>query len=362
MKSITLAVFVLVLSLMAGCRNRESLNSALISAIWSGDVEKVEKLIADGAEVNQPQRSGEPLLSSALTFTHENKARIVMLLLDHHVDPNEQDKNGDTPLFSWFRWDKSPAILDILLKHGANLNQIGSQGETILSLAIEYPVPDPKFIQLLLKKGSDPNVQNKNGETALHQAVSSLRPHQVEIVNLLLANGVKVNIKDHKGQIALNKVAGCPPEIATSLVLVGSNLSGFDDMGETPLLAAARWHYFDAMRLMIDKGANVNAKDKWGTTALFKAVGDLAIVKALVEKGANVNEVNTGGFTPLHFAAAEYQVDVAEYLISKGARVNVKNKDGLTPLEYAKSRHNPGSAEEQRRKNELIAMLSRLTH
>ena len=85
-------------------------------------------------------------------------------------------------------------------------------------------------------------------------------------------------------------------------------------------------------------GYDANAAGKNGSTILHKAVarGNIAIVKLLISKGANVNANGAIG-TPLHEVCS---VDVAEYLVSEGADVNAKNNAGNTPLDIAKIRGN----------------------
>jgi len=85
---------------------------------------------------------------------------------------------------------------------------------------------------------------------------------------------------------------------------------------------------------LIDKGANVNAKDIGGSTPLLCATGQglSDVCFKLMDKGADVNAKNKSGYTPLHSAAFAGLSDVCLKLIESGADVNVKNKDGFTAL------------------------------
>ena len=99
---------------------------------------------------------------------------------------------------------------------------------------------------------------------------------------------------------------------------------------------------FDVVKLLIERGADVNAKDEIGDSILGWACCSrkLDLVKILVEHGANVNIKNKNGITPLgevcDMSSLRHEEDkyleVAKYLINHGADVDVKGKDGDTPL------------------------------
>jgi ankyrin repeat protein len=111
--------------------------------------------------------------------------------------------------------------------------------------------------------------------------------------------------------------------------------------GNTPLHIAVRyvWESEKIAKLLIDRGADVNAKNKWGKTPLHDAVGggnvSLSTVKLLVEKGADVNAKSNSGETALYCYGAARNLEVARFLIEKGADVNAERFDGQTPLHVA---------------------------
>ena len=84
-------------------------------------------------------------------------------------------------------------------------------------------------------------------------------------------------------------------------------------------------------------GADVNAKDERGETAMFSAVigGYNEIAKMLINKGADVGVKNKAGFTPLHEGAYSGRKEIVELLIASGADVNAMKIDGMTPLDMA---------------------------
>jgi ankyrin repeat protein/beta-lactamase regulating signal transducer with metallopeptidase domain len=89
----------------------------------------------------------------------------------------------------------------------------------------------------------------------------------------------------------------------------------------------------EQVKLLISKGADVNAKDKSGT-ALHHACekGRTEVVRLLISYGANVNASSIDAIKPLHYAAISGDKQTVELLLSKGADINAKDWDGRTPL------------------------------
>lgn len=300
-------------------------------------------------------------------------------------------------------------IMQFLLKNGADVNCIGDElGETPLMAAAQ--TGDAEAVTILLARGADPKILEREGETALSLALEYNHP---EIAALLRQNGAKATILDAAsgGDIesvrahlktdpkALNTkdVLGYSPlyhaaemgktDVVAVLLAAGANandFSGNNGWGYSPLLIAAENGHSDVVALLLENGANVNSKCQSEESALFLAAeyGQVEVAKVLLAHGADVNikgslmETPLGeaaysgskgiaelliahkadfylrdqyGFTPLHMAAYHGHTDVVEALLAAGADINVKDKDGKTPLWEAKSREQNDVADLLRR-------------
>ncbi|HWB99744.1 MAG TPA: ankyrin repeat domain-containing protein, partial [Bryobacteraceae bacterium] len=101
----------------------------------------------------------------------------------------------------------------------------------------------------------------------------------------------------------------------------------------TPLVTAASFGSLEAFQMLLDAGADVNARNDFGLTPLIAAAGDRDKVRLLLAKGADVNARSKLGRTPLMIAAATAGCsDIVELLIAKGADVTAKDGMGTTAL------------------------------
>ncbi len=104
----------------------------------------------------------------------------------------------------------------------------------------------------------------------------------------------------------------------------------------TPLFYAIQYNHTDAVRLLIERGADVNKASTWGTPIHGAAKrGAAEIVALLLEKGADPTVTAAEGITPLHSAAGSGSVKAVQYLLDHGADVNALTTLEKPPIHYA---------------------------
>jgi hypothetical protein len=126
------------------------------------------------------------------------------------------------------------------------------------------------------------------------------------------------------------------PEAVRVLLEAGADPNGRNQAQVTPLMFGA--YSLEKTRLLVEKGADVNAKAKDGTTPLWVAAGaqgNERTVRYLLEKGANVKEIRPGGADYLIRAAAHQDAGTIRLLLEKGLEPRRATEDGDTSLTAA---------------------------
>lgn len=124
-------------------------------------------------------------------------------------------------------------------------------------------------------------------------------------------------------------------EAARLLLERGAEINAAAADGRTPLIYAAGWGNSDMVALLLDRGANIDARSREGWTALMLASGargEADAVDILVARGADTSYRNKWGQTALHLAAVARDREKIERLLAGGADASIRDNDGRTPL------------------------------
>jgi ankyrin repeat protein len=162
----------------------------------------------------------------------------------------------------------------------------------------------------------------------------------VDMVQVMLEARADVKGKGDDGVPVLHRAAENGHEAVVKLLLdKGAELESKDSIyGGTPLLWAAENGHEAVVKLLLDKGAELEFKDsEYGQTPLLWAAesGHKAVVKLLLEKGAELESKDKSSQTPLLCAAANGREAAVKLLLEKGAKLESKDKYGQTPLSWA---------------------------
>jgi ankyrin repeat protein len=182
---------------------------------------------------------------------------------------------------------------------------------------------DPAAVRELLQRRADANQPDLDGSTALHWAVEH---DDIESARLLVRFGAKATAVNRYGISPM--YAAClngRTAMIEVLLEAGAKPDTALPEGETALMTASRTGNVDAVRLLLDRGADVNARETWkGQTALMWAAEEnhAATVTLLSQRGANLAERGTNGFTALLLAVRSGSIDSVKATVQAGANVN----------------------------------------
>jgi ankyrin repeat protein len=335
------------------------LNEELLEAAGKGDLQKVQRLIQAGADINIRGKDNTTALTTATVMGHND---IVKLLLDSESLDSKQKCAAfvwaeryrnikAVQLFEQAGVNMADASLDDQLFYAAIKGDAG-QVQQLLEKGVRLDAKNPidnstalmmaaekghdEVVMLLLDNGADISMINNFGGTALLGALSN---GHADLAQLLIKRGADVNSKHSGTNITVLMMAAAQgsSRVVSDLLKEGADVNVEDMWGYTALVHAAARGYDEIVKLLINEGRWTNKKESFGK-ALAVAVGQgrTEIAKLLIEEGADLNEKTAGyEFTPLMIAANRGNTEIVRALIDKGADVNAKSTNGLTALQLA---------------------------
>ncbi|XP_078087120.1 ankyrin repeat and KH domain-containing protein 1 isoform X11 [Mustelus asterias] len=307
-------------------------DTALTLACAGGHEELVSVLIARGANIEHRDKKGFTPLILAATAGHVG---VVEILLDKGADIEAQsERTKDTPLSLACSGGRQE-VVELLLARGANKEHRNVSDYTPLSLAASGGYVN--IIKILLNAGAEINSRTGSKLGISPLMLAAMNGH-VASVKLLLDMGSDIN-----AQIETNRNTALTlacfqgrAEVVSLLLDRKANVEHRAKTGLTPLMEAASGGYAEVGRVLLDKGADVNAppvpssRDTALTIAADK--GHYKFCELLINRGAHIDVRNKKGNTPLWLAANGGHFDVVQLLVQAGADVDAADNRKITPL------------------------------
>ena len=247
-------------SMILNERNKQR-QTPLMLAAENGHIEAVEFLVDSGARLNFKDITNETALHKAAGNGHLD---IVEYLIDKGANPNLIDKNGDTILHKAIMKNKFDVVEGLLNLNNIEVDKPNSQGYTPLLLALWKGTED--MVDILMDFRANVWVEGNDGNTALHFAAISNKITFME--RLLHANIKYAERQNNYGNRPLHLAASSNRrEAARVLVEKGADLNARNNQKETPLHVAARNDAKDVAEILLKCGADHLAMDNNFLTA-----------------------------------------------------------------------------------------------
>lgn len=208
-------------------------------------------------------------------------------------------------------------------------------GAAVTARASEPPLveaartQDSAAVRALLSRKAEVNARSSDGSTAL---LWLAHWNDLDTAALLLSAGADANAANDFGMTPLSQACtNSSGPFVRALLKSSANPNTAIGTGETPLMTCARTGNVDAVKILVEYGASVNAKEpNQGQTALMWAAAErhTDVVKALVEAHADLKAASRQGFTAIHFAARLGDLETVKLLLGAGVDVNLLTQPG----------------------------------
>jgi ankyrin repeat protein len=348
----------------------------LMTASRTGNPDSIRLLLSHGASPNAKENSlGETALMWAAAENHADAVRAlihggadpnlrstVLTLapfkwVTSGMVSTTLPRGGWTALMYAARQNAAGAAR-ALAESGADLNLTDPDGTTALTFAIINAHFD--LAAMLLDKGADPNVADETGMASLYAAVD------MHTLGSMISRPAPklVDELDSPRLAKLLLAHGADPNARLKKPVLGRHHDGGDaSLGEgtTPLIRAVKTNDIPVIKMLLEAGASPFLTLKDYTTPVMIAAaggaragayaaafsvtedGAINVIKLLMDRGADLNAFNTNGQTALHRAAQRGADQLVRFLAENGAKLDMRDKQGRMPVDLAlEPTRNPG--------------------
>jgi ankyrin repeat protein len=269
----------------------------------NSNVDVLKYLVAKGADVNAKNGEGATLLHFAAQCN--SNIDVLEYLIEKGANVNAKNKDGETPLHFAAQCNSNVDVLKYLVENGADVNAKNDLGWTPLHFAA-YNFDDD-VLKYLIENGADINAKDVCDTTPLHFAAQY--NSNVDVLKYLIENGADINAKDYEGKTPLD--VADTEEKKQILINAGATTVYHPSVGPqiTPKInifkAVKRNDLTTVKQLLQINPYLVHDKNKYGKTPLHYAArynSNVDVLKYLIEKGADINAKDYNGKTPLDVA------------------------------------------------------------
>ena len=325
----SLYLVILILSVTAAATAED-----IHSAAETGDLDSVKVLLQqDPSRITAVDGGGYTPLHKA---SYAGQADVVRYLVELGADLDPVSSSGSTSLHGAAYYGHQ-AVVEILIEAGADVNVSNNGGYTPLLSALAGGHTD--IARVLIAHGANPNVVTGEGQTVLMMAVQSSNKALTE---LILSKNPDLETADSYGRTALLLTAreSGSREIAELLVETGANIDAKDKFGSTPLELASWRGFAGIVNLLLDRGAAFpTTPARLNRLLTYATETNLPrLFEEVVSRGADVSGRNPNDGSYLHSAATGGSVEIIRSLLREGLPVNEHDKYGWTALHYAVAR------------------------
>ena len=323
----------------AGKRTADYLNEMLLKLCEIGTPEEVEQTIKIGADVKAVDKDNWTTLHIATW--RNNNPEMLRVLLENGANSiiEARDKNGMTALMNAAGHGRAKHVL-LLLDAGADPS-LKINKNTTINLPNSRPDGVDKEDWSMMIKRLDSAPRASDAAMSVDDFFKLCEEGTAEEVERVIEAGVNSNAVNDSGLTALYYAAvnDKNPGVAKILIEKGADVNAGNKDNATPLMRASEKYETSVVSLLIAEGADVNAvttEDGW--MAIHYAATNTKnpeVIKILLKNGADVNAASKSNGTPLTGASGYNHVSVISLLIAEGANVNAATNSGWQPIHFA---------------------------